>query len=252
MIKQENTYLGADGLAYCKICGEPVEAYFPPDSILGMKWVKEREHRELVERNRKICFEEPRMYDWNFELAEKTTTIEKAKEYTANWNDMKKNHIGFLLWGPIGTNALLNQEITVKMTNFNTIIDDMFPLEDKTEYINALARYELLILDDLGTERNSEYALGIVFSVIDRRYRSGRPLIVTTNLPIKQLKEETNIEKKRIYDRILEMCVPLYVGGSSYRSDIAHEKMGKMKTFFATAESSQTENIIEQTGTKTI
>ncbi|HBV83970.1 MAG TPA: AAA family ATPase, partial [Lachnospiraceae bacterium] len=44
----------------------------------------------------------------------------------------------------------------------------------------------------------------------------------------------------------------LYVGGSSYRSDIAHEKMGKMKTFFAIAESSQTENIIEQTGTKTI
>ena len=280
MINQENTYLGADGLAYCKICGEPVEAFFPPDSILGMKKhfrqcacirqkreveekaYKEREHRELVERNRKICFEEPRMYDWNFELAEKTTTIEKAKEYTANWNDMKKNHIGFLLWGPIGigksyiagciANALLNREITVKMTNFNTIIDDMFSLEDKTEYINALARYELLILDDLGTERNSEYALGIVFSVIDRRYRSGRPLIVTTNLPIKQLKEETNIEKKRIYDRILEMCVPLYVGGSSYRSDIAHEKMGKMKTFFATAESSQTENIIEQTGTKTI
>lgn len=82
--------------------------------------------------------------------------FEKAKEYTANWNAMKKNHIGFLLWGPIGTgksyiagciaNALLNREITVKMTNFNTIIDDMFPLEDKTEYINALARYELLIL----------------------------------------------------------------------------------------------------------
>lgn len=37
MINQENTYLGADGLAYCKICGEPVEAFFPPDSILGMK-----------------------------------------------------------------------------------------------------------------------------------------------------------------------------------------------------------------------
>lgn len=27
MINQENTYLGADGLAYCKICGEPVEAF---------------------------------------------------------------------------------------------------------------------------------------------------------------------------------------------------------------------------------
>ena len=89
-----------------------------------------------MERNRKICFGRITNDDWNFELAEETTTIEKAKEYTANWNDMKKNHIGFLLWGPIRTgksyiagciaNALLNQEITVKMTNFNTIIDDMF------------------------------------------------------------------------------------------------------------------------------
>ena len=49
-----------------------------------------------------------------------------------------------------------------------------------------------------------------------------------------------------------ELHTNVHVGGSSYRSDIAHEKMGKMKTFFATAESSQTENIIEQTGTKTI
>ena len=35
-------------------------------------------------------------------------------------------------------NELLKQEVTVKMTNFNTIIDDIFPLADKTEYINAL------------------------------------------------------------------------------------------------------------------
>ena len=51
------------------------------------------------------------------------------------------------------------QEVTVKMTNFNTIIDDIFPLADKTEYINALASYQLLIINDLGAERNSEYAL---------------------------------------------------------------------------------------------
>ena len=58
--------------------------------------IKKREHCELVERNRKICFEESRMYDWNFERAENTATIEKAKEYTANWHDMKKKQIGFL------------------------------------------------------------------------------------------------------------------------------------------------------------
>ena len=73
------------------------------------------------------------------------------------------------------------------MTNFNTIIDDIFPLADKTEYINTLASYQLLIIDDLGVERNSEHALGIIFSVIDRRIRSGRPLIITINLPLKEI-----------------------------------------------------------------
>lgn len=37
MINQENTYLGADGLAYCKICGEPVEAFFPRYTSKGPK-----------------------------------------------------------------------------------------------------------------------------------------------------------------------------------------------------------------------
>ena len=84
--------------------------------------------------------------------------------------------------------TLLKQEVTVKMTNFNTIIDDIFPLADKTEYIDALAGYELLIIDDLGVERNSEYALGeLYFSVIDRRICSGRPIDCNNlNLPLKE------------------------------------------------------------------
>ena len=75
------------------------------------------------------------------------------------------------------------------MTNFNTIIDDIFPLVDKTEYINALASYQLLIIDDLGVERNSEYALGIIFSVIDRRIRSGHCGIPHPFLPVHAVRD---------------------------------------------------------------
>ena len=39
-----------------------------------------------------------------------------------------------------------------------------------------------MIFDDLGIERSSEFALEQVFHVIDSRYRSKRPLIITTNL----------------------------------------------------------------------
>ena len=209
------------------------------------KYFKDKEHRELVSRNTSICFDESRMEEWTFENADMSDAVmHKAKSYVDNWDEMKRNHIGCLFWGPVGTgksyiagciaNELLKQEVTVKMTNFNTIIDDIFPLADKTEYINALASYQLLIIDDLGVERNSEYALGIIFSVIDRRIRSGRPLIITTNLPLKEIKSETMLDKRRIYDRILEMCTPVYVGDTSKREAIASMKMEKAKTLLNT------------------
>ena len=110
------------------------------------------------------------MEEWTFENADMSDAVmHKAKSYVDNWDEMKRNHIGCLFWGPVGTGKKLycrvycqlssQTEVTVKMTNFNTIIDDIFPLADKTEYINALASYQLLIIDDLGVERNSEYAL---------------------------------------------------------------------------------------------
>ena len=209
MREEDTVCVGSDGLKYCKVCGEAKEAFFPKGGFMGMKkhsrqcacdrkvyeeeqkYFKDKEHRELVSRNTSICFDESRMEEWTFENADMSDTVmHRAKKYVDNWEEMKRNHIGCLFWGPVGTgksfiagciaNELLKQEVMVKMTNFNTIIDDIFPLADKTEYINALASYQLLIIDDLGVERNSEYALGIIFSVIDRRIRSGRPLIITT------------------------------------------------------------------------
>ena len=111
----------------------------------------------------------------------------------------------------------------------DTILNDLFAIEDKIEYIRLLDRYELLIIDDLGVERSSEYALENIFSVIDWRYRSGRPLIITTNLPLVQLKQETKIEKKRIYDKILERCIPVKIDGVSRREAMANDNMQTMK-----------------------
>ena len=251
--------IGTSGVTYCSSCKEPLEMMIDGGPILGMdKYPRmcacqrkkheleqqeriKREHDDLVIRNRSICFEEKKMNQWTFTNdGGCNAVIDRGKAYVANWLEMKQQNIGYLFWGPVGTgksyiagciaNALLQQEVTVKMTTFTTIIDDMFSLEEKTEYINALARYELLIIDDLGAERSSEYATGIVFSVIDRRWRSGKPLIITTNLPLKALKEETNPEKKRIYDRILNMCTPVYVGGESKRRVSTEKKMQYIKS----------------------
>ena len=241
MMDEIQTYLGADGLMHCTVCKEPVEAFYPKGSLLEMKkhhrqcacerqayaeeaqYFKEKERRELVVRNKKICFEEKEMEGFTFQNVDRdSSAIRIAEEYVANWQKMKQNHMGFCTKGwcclaACIANALLEQEVTVKMTNFNTILNDLFAAEDKTEYIRSLNGYELLIIDDLGVERNSEYALENIFSVIDWRYRSGKPLIITTNIPLVQLKQETKIEKKRIYDRILERCVPVKIDGVSRR-----------------------------------
>lgn len=42
------------------------------------------------------------------------------------------------------------------------------------------------------------------------------------------------LDKRRIYDRILEMCTPMYVGGTSKREAIANIKMEKAKTLLNT------------------
>ena len=119
----------------------------------------------------------------------------------------------------------------MKMTNFTTIINDLFCCEDKNEYIDALIKYDWLIIDDLGAERGTEYAVENVFNVIDRRYRSGKPLIITTNLHISMLINEQSLEKKRIYDRILELCIPICVNGASKRTATAKEDMKDMQEF---------------------
>ena len=59
------------------------------------------------------------------------------------------------------------------MTNFSRILNTLTGMhfEDRNQFINSLNRYSLLIIDDLGIERNSDFALEQVFNVIDSRYR---------------------------------------------------------------------------------
>lgn len=47
---------------------------------------------------------------------------------------------------------------------------------------DEMARTSLLVLDDLGTEKATDWGYEQMFKVIDRRYREGLPIIVTTNL----------------------------------------------------------------------
>ncbi len=60
-----------------------------------------------------------------------------------------------------------------------------------------------------------------MFSIIDSRYRCNKPLIVTTNLKLDELKHPPDLAHARIYDRILERCAPILFAGKNFREDNA-------------------------------
>ncbi len=167
--------------------------------------------------------------------------LEQARRYVANWKQMLEQNLGLLFWGKPGNgktfaagciaNALLELEDihapTVKMTTFGTILNKLpgMSAQDKEWYLSGFQTCDLLILDDLGMERKSDYAREQVFNLIDSRYLSCKPLIVTTNLSLSDLKHPSDMHEQRIYDRILEMCVPVCFDGDSLRPARAKEKL---------------------------
>ena len=70
----------------------------------------------------------------------------------------------------------------------------------------------LLILDDLGTEKLTDWAAEKLDTLIDHRYIKGLPLVVTTNVPAAQLSPRI---ASRLQDRRLGRVVTL--SGPDYR-----------------------------------
>ena len=125
-----------------------------------------------------------------------------------------------------------------QITANTTILNDLAAsFEGRNEYISRLCSFPLLILDDFGMERGTEYGLEQVYNVIDSRYRSGRPLIVTTNLTLEELQNPEDTAHARIYDRLIEMCSPVRFTGSNFRKATAQEKMERLKTLMNRKES---------------
>ena len=59
--------------------------------------------------------------------------------------------------------------------------------------------------------------------------KSGLPLIVTTNLTLEQLTKPANMDYQRIYDRVLEICTPLYFSGKNRRRERANKNLQWLK-----------------------
>lgn len=188
----------------------------------------------LDAKSRSVCFS---TYHVNEENAK---VFGIAKQYVENFPEMYRQNQGMLFWGDVGTgksytaaaiaNELMDRLHSVVMTSFVKLLQDIKGFDNSDGvYMNRLNMAKLLIIDDLGAERGTDFALEKVYDIIDSRYRSGKPAIFTTNLTIGQMKECTDIRYNRIYDRIFEMCYPVKFNGLSWRKREAAGRYASMK-----------------------
>ena len=232
-------------IQYCPVCGKPLEF---EREVLGRKrrlpilcdCGKERAARqkefERLALERKQLNEltgyslmDSRALASTFETAVETPqnarALHIARRYVENWPDMLANNTGLLFYGPPGTgktfladciaNALLQRGVSVMVTSLLRLTATNDP-ETLTETISRMKAARLLVLDDFGAERDTSFKAEQVFNVIDSRYNSERPLIVTTNLSMAEMKGG-DIRYQRIFDRVLNMCHPVKMDGESWR-----------------------------------
>ena len=88
--------------------------------------------------------------------------------------------------------------------------------ESEHDITEELARCPLLMLDDFGAQRATEWSEALTLSVINRRYNERKPLIITTNL--------VNLKEERTLDRLTDVSSSVLVaftGASSRQSPFA-------------------------------
>lgn len=239
-------HLDDNGLIRCDVCGNPrqilldfgdrkqvVRCLCPCQQEQMEKRrqrLRDQEEQDRFARIRSAAMRDPALRKCTFDASRyNSPVLDIAKNYVAQWPQMLRSGSGLLLWGNVGTgktyiaaciaNALLDKGVSVLMTSFARMLGALpGPASgEQTETIDQWIRYPLLIIDDLGIERDTPYTMEQVYHIIDSRYRSGKPMIITTNLTMQELEHPESREKMRIYDRILECCTPVRVDGTHIR-----------------------------------
>ena len=255
-------YLDDSTLLHCGKCHTPKRTkvnlmgkmrIMPSLCQCGAKQYRaEQEERELNQRSEALLrnglaggLTDKEYANWTFAFDDgRYPEISAAcQKYVDEWEQMRADNVGLLFYGDIGigksffacciANALIAKGVPALVTNFPRLIQRIQTITFDPEgaaFFDCLQRYDLVVIDDLGVERNTGYGLEQVYAIVDTRYRSGKPLIVTTNLTPGA--NNVDIANRRIYDRIKQNSIPVQMRGQSRRGEIAARKREKYQKFF--------------------
>lgn len=263
-----------DGLWHCSKCGTPKQMHlniFNTQKIVYImcdceKQASEDEmlkfrttmNNEEIERSRKMALKDPEFRNHNF--ANDDGSVPKMKEcrmYATDFENNLKRGSGILMYGPCGTgksyaaeaiaNRLIDNGFPVMITNFGKIAEAIMAstFEERGYFYSSLTKYPLIVIDDLGVERETEFMMEVMNRVIDERVRSAKPMIITTNFTSEEMKNPRSDDWARIFSRITSCCYPMKFEGDDKRKVKASKNYKEMNKYFNTP---QSENVGVFTG----
>jgi len=237
--RNEGDYMGENGLLMCGKCHTPkqtrstVKALGIVDRVVPCICECEKEQRDREEQREKD--EETRqqieaLKDYGLDTAQYRESIfamddradpkasDTCRRYAENWDEVQKIGKGLLFHGDVGSgktflasciaNSLVERKIPALITTLAILVHKMTAnFGDQRESVLRMVKtVPLLVIDDFGAEQPTRPQLEKQVEIINARYQSRKPLIITTNLSMDKIKNPGDVNYKRMYSRVSEMC----------------------------------------------
>lgn len=224
-----------EDLGVCPDCNKKTFLY---DGVkVGCQCELVKESYEQINKQKALGFaknsimskthKEKRLNDYKPENNSQDRAKNTAVDYIVNFDEHLKNGKNLILQGTMGTgkthiaasirNALVERNYKVFFISFPEYMDMLkMSFDDPNKQHNTkrmINECELLVIDDIGANRLTGFAIDELFKITDARI--GACTIYTTNMSAKDL--EGSIDIKRAFSRMLENTEVITLDGEDYR-----------------------------------
>ena len=218
-----------DNIEYERCTCKKAQEYWKEKDKKDYEITKRKHFREVINKIYKQNYIGMKFQNLNFENfnsnSENELAIAIAKDYV-NKNITSENTNGLIIMGESGVgkthlaasiaNKLIENDKIVLMERLTTLLDmikETFKDNTKSEneLVDLYSNVDMIIIDDLGTEKISNWALEKLYSIIENRNENMLPIIITTRFDKQGLIERfSQSQDEQLADAIIsklyQMC----------------------------------------------
>ena len=218
-----------DNIEYERCTCKKAQEYWKEKDKQDYEIAKRKHFREVINKIYKQNYIGMKFQNLNFENfnsnSENELAIAIAKDYV-NKNITSANTNGLIIMGESGVgkthlaasiaNKLIENDKIVLMGRLTTLLDmikETFKDNTKSEneLIELYSNVDMIIIDDLGTEKISNWALEKLYTIIENRNENRLPIIITTRFDKQGLIERfSQSQDEQLVDAIIsklyQMC----------------------------------------------